>query len=192
MAIDLPIETASQIDVLQRQLDSMGLPVSWEPAGKIHLTLVFLGRLPDEEASRVNQVVRSVVGSYMPFSIQPAVLETMYHRHEPSVIYLLIANKDGELFALQRDLAKSLDQITPQPSRKYLPHVTIGKVRKSDPTYVKQVLDKLEQVEAPPLVEFEVTKIHLYESFLSKSGSSFTRLQSFSLGNNRSALADVS
>ncbi len=128
------------------------------------------------------RIVGRITSSCLSFFLQPVTLETLYQRHEPSLVYLLVADRDGELVSLQKKLSAALDEITPQPRRKFLPHLTIGRVRKSDPTFVKRSLDKLSQVEVEPISQFEVDRVHIYESFLSKSGSSHQRLAGFNLG----------
>lgn len=185
VAISIPADVGNQIDLLQRRLDQLRLPVRWEPSHQVHLTLAWLGRLADADVGQVKQMINQVAGSGEPGRLQPVDLGTLYHRHEPAVIYLLLADQDGQVGRLQAELAEVLGQVTPQPRRKFLPHVTIGRVKKSDPTTVKQSLDKLSQVVFTPWPEFAVDQIHLYESFLSKSGSSYARLASFSLGNRR-------
>jgi len=183
MAIDLPTAVSTQVEKLQLELDKLRLPIKWEKSSKLHLTLAFLGKLDDSDIGQVRRIGREVTRSYAPFRLQPAVLDTLYQRHEPSLVYLLIANKDGDLDVLQKELAKSLSGVTPQPQRKFLAHVTIGRVLKSDPTHVKQSLDKLSDVEIDPLPEFDVWEIGLYESFVTQAGGSFQRVDRFILGN---------
>ena len=185
VAVDLPGEVKSQIEKLQLTLDKLRLPVKWELPQKVHLTLSFLGRLADEDVNQARRIVANTARIFSPHTLQLVAIGTLYQRHEPSLIYLLVADRSGELTDLQAELARRVDEITPQPQHKFWAHVTIGRVLKSDPTVVKHSLDKLEEVDIDPLVEFEVDKICLYESFLTKAGSSYQRLGSFNLGNKR-------
>lgn len=183
VAIDLPDAVKSEVEKLQLTLDKLRLPVKWELPQKIHLTLSFLGRLADEEASLMRRIIANTAGVFRPHLLQPVALDTLYQRHEPSPVYLLVADREGELTSLQKELTRKFDEITPQPRHKFMPHIVIGRILKSDPTLVKQSMDKLSDVEIEPLPEFEVSQISLYESHLSKAGSSYQRLGSFNLGN---------
>jgi len=185
VAVDLPEEVRSEVEKLQLSLDKLHLPVKWELPQKVHLTLSFLGRLTDEGVGQARAVVADTAQMFSAHPLRPITLGTLYQRHEPSLIYLFVTDRTGELAALQKELSGRLDKITPQPHHKFWAHVTIGRILKSGPTVVKQSLDKLEEVDIDPLPEFEVDKICVYESFLSKAGSSYQRLGSFNLGNKR-------
>lgn len=182
-AVDLPDAVKSEVEKLQLTLDKLRLPVKWELPQKIHLTLSFLGRLADEEVNLMRRIIANTTGTFRPHLLQPVALDTLYQRHEPPLVYLLVADREGELTSLQKELTRKFDEITPQPRRKFMPHIVIGRILKSDPTLVKQSMDKLSDVEIEPLPEFEVSQISLYESHLSKAGSNYQKLGSFNLGN---------
>lgn len=182
IAINLPAVITSEVEKLQLKLDKSRYPVVWEKPSKAHLTLNFMGRLLDEEISKVRQVAKSILVGYRPFELRLGLLGTLYIRHEPSVVYLTAMEKEGILMEMQKSLASQLDAITPQPGRKFLPHVTIGRVQKADPTFVKQTLDQLTEEDIDPLTPFLVEKVDIMESFLSKAGSSYQHLGSLQLG----------
>jgi len=192
IAINLPAEVIAEIDKLQLKLDKLRLPIAWELPHKTHLTLNFMGKLEDQDIDKVRRALKQVVTNYPSLQLQPFMFDTLYIRHEPSLIYLLVKDEEGRLGELQKELTTQLDSITPQPGQKFLPHITIGRVKKSDPTFVKQTLDKISAVEIDPLSVFTVEKIDVMESFVSQVGSSFQRLGSISLGKRDEALAEVS
>lgn len=183
-AIDLPDQVASRVVRLQTELDKLGVPIVWEKPKQLHLTLVFMGRLPDEDAARVRGMLVNTARAFRSHTLRIGDLDTLYNRHELSILFLQIIDLEGELVSLQKELARRVDEVTPQPRQKFMPHITIGRIRKSDPTQVKHQLDKLADVEIDSLGEFTVDKVHLYESFLSKSGASYIKLASFNLGNS--------
>lgn len=184
-AINLPLDVSQKIEKLQLQLDQSHLPISWERTARMHLTLVFMGRLADEDMKRARGMVANVATQFRPHTLKLLGIETLFQRHEPSIVYVPVVDEEGELTLLQQELTRRVDEITPQPRRKFFPHITIGWIKKSDPTSVKQSLDRVNELDINFEVEFMVDKIHLYESFLSRSGSSYSRLESFNLGNSR-------
>ncbi len=192
MAINLPVEVTMEIGQLQLRIDKLKLPINWDLPHKIHMTLNFMGHLEDADIVKVRQIVKQVATGYNPFTLRPVAVDALYIRHEQSVVYLLAQDMDERLGDLQKELTVNLDKLTPQPRQKFLPHITIGRIRKADPTFVKQTIDKLSQVEIDPLSQFAVEKIDVMESLVSKAGSSYQKLGSFTLGNKETVLTEVS
>lgn len=175
IAVDLPETTKQEIVVLQHKLESLKLPIDWEPKEKLHLTLNFLGRLEDEEFSPVQSALSKAAQSFRNFELQPAFLETLYQRHDQSLIYLGIGGGVDELNQVYKQFASILNSLKNPQAQRYLPHITIGRMQKVDPTSVKAYLDKIEGCEFSPLSSFVVDHFTYYESFVSRLGSTYQR-----------------
>lgn len=181
LAIDLPPVQSQLVFQLQQQLDKLGMPISWEPEEKLHMTLNFVGRLDNEQTVSLQRSVLSWVNSIPQFNLKLTFLESMYNRHEPSIIYLAPTGGIEQLKNLQTAITTNLTNLSiPQPIR-FLPHVTIGKLKRTDPTLTKKFLDQISDQPAPQIPEFTVEAVVLYESFLSRSGSHYQRLRHYSL-----------
>ena len=170
IAIDLPEATLGEIVAIQPQLDKLKLPIVWEKHP--HLTLNFLG-LADPKA------IVPLIPAFRSFILQPLYLDTLYSRHEPTILYLSLA-KSQELIDLQESLSLGLSQITPQP-RRYLPHTTLGHLKRTDPVSTKRYMDILSGFESPQFSPFMVSKIVLYQSLISQAGTTYQKLASFVL-----------
>ncbi|TSC88192.1 MAG: 2'-5' RNA ligase [Microgenomates group bacterium Gr01-1014_16] len=175
VAIDVP---SAEILALQLRLDQLRLPVIWEKPEKIHLTLNFLGRIPDDQFSQINGIIRNIAKKFPPQHLELHFLETLYRRHESTLVYLSASSPD--LKSLQHSLSLSLSPISPQPIR-FLPHITIGQLKRTDPTTTKRVIDQISNFDYTPLPSFAVDHITLYESFLSSKGSTYQKQATFSL-----------
>lgn len=170
IAIDLPEATLGEIAALQPQLDKLKLPIVW---GKHpHLTLNFLG-LADPKA------IVPLIPDFHPFILQPLYLDTLYSRHDPTILYLSLAKSD-DLIELQASISSSINSITPQP-RKFLPHITLGHLKRTDPVSTKRYMDILSGLESPQFSSFTVDKIALYQSLISQAGTTYQKLASFVL-----------
>lgn len=181
VAIPLPPELRQEVTVLQSTLVKLNLPVTWEESGKLHLTLNFLGEIDNTQLGQVNKIIASAVSGFAPFVLQSAFLETLYKRHEPSIIYLGLSGDVDVLKEMQLTLAKDLEKLDlPQPER-FLPHITIGRLKRTDPPTTKSFLDEISGFEFSSLSSFEVTEIILYRSLLSKVGSHYAQLHQFVL-----------
>jgi len=155
------------------------LPIIWEKPEKIHLTLNFLGRVSSDQLGGVSGAIKSATRSYNNLTISLPFLETLYQRHDQTLLYL--AAMSPGLVPLQKSLCDGLDSIKfPQP-RRFLPHVTIGKLKRTDPTTTKSVIDAISNFDYTPLPSFEVDHLTLYESHLSSKGSTYQKVSNFRL-----------
>jgi 2'-5' RNA ligase len=111
----------------------------------------------------------------------PALMDSMYKKHDSSYIYLGLAGDTPSLKDIYKSLSSSLSQISiPQPV-KFFPHITIARYIKADPVTIKSAMDTVSDFEFTPLSEFTVGHLSLYESLLSQKGSHFRRLGEFLL-----------
>ncbi|OGC92190.1 2'-5' RNA ligase [Candidatus Amesbacteria bacterium RIFCSPHIGHO2_02_FULL_47_9] len=178
----LAIDTLfSEIVSLQSNLNGLRLPVIWEKPEKLHLTLNFLGRTPDDQLSQITTLTSQVAKSFSPFTLQPYFLETLYHRHGSSLIYLGLTGDIEELKKLQNSLSQSLSRLSLPSQDRFLPHITIGKFKKDDPIQTKKFLSLVSDYDFTPLSPFTVDRLTLYESLLSRSGSHYQKLAGFAL-----------
>ena len=176
LAIDVP---SSPIIELQSRLEKLGLPISWEKPEKLHLTLNFIGRVSSDQLGGVSRVIKSAIYQFNKLTVSLPFLETLYQRHDQTLLYLAASSPD--LVPLQKAVCAGLDSIKfPQP-RRFLPHVTIGKLKRTDPTTTKHVIDIISDFDYQPVSSFEVDHLTLYESLLSSKGSTYQKIANFRL-----------
>lgn len=130
------------------------------------------------------EIVRSVTEismSHRSFSLRPVFLDTLYKKHDTSLVYLAVGGDVDALQELQSSLARSLTDLKISQPDKFRPHIVIGKLKKMDPVMTKDVLQKIQDVDIDPLPEFTVNHICLYESFLTREGSHYRRIGRYML-----------
>ncbi|OGD06415.1 2'-5' RNA ligase [Candidatus Amesbacteria bacterium RIFOXYB1_FULL_47_13] len=188
IAITPPQVILDSLGEFQLQLQSLNLPVDWEPREKLHITLNFLGRVADDDFTPVIRNLAAFARSRTGLSLTPMFLETLYQRHDNSLIYIGFSGDLKQLRQMQKSLSLSLSQLSfPQP-RRFLPHLTIGRLKRTDPTTTKKYMDLIRPREFIPLPAFTVDSLALYQSFLSRAGSHYQRLRTFTLGDSPSTL----
>lgn len=181
VAISLPDSVRDQVVAYQNQLRDLGYSVDWEDPAKLHLTLNFLGRVPDDQLPAIRQVVRVGSAAASPFTLGLLYVATLYRRHDRSVVYLSVGQDLSSLKRLQKELSRRYDRLGyPQP-RRFSPHLTLGYLPKSDPPTVKKTMDRISQAPDPVIDSFLVDKVSLYESFLSRAGSRYQKIGRFVL-----------
>jgi 2'-5' RNA ligase len=166
-----------EIISLQQNLEKLNLPLVFEPAEKLHLTLNFIGKSDKSDVGKIGDMLTRVVAGFSPFNLTPAYLETLYQKHGSSLVYLGFSGDTQTLKSLQMELREQLtDMHIPQPGR-FLPHITIGRFKKADPSMTKSFMDQIPTSDFSPLPAFTVDNVSLYDSLLSREGSHYRRLR---------------
>lgn len=178
IAISLPtdVKMALQrtVDMLQEQIPNN--VVRWVKPDNIHLTLRFLG---DTAVSKIPQLVTELDkldGVRQSFTLQLNQLGCFPNKKQPRVLWVGLQGEMRQLVALKQTVDHILQKIDfPLETRRYNPHLTIGRVKDSA---------KLGRIKwggdvAPQL--FSVTAVTLFQSELTPNGAIYTNLHTVQL-----------
>jgi 2'-5' RNA ligase len=135
-------------------------------ADHLHLTLVFLGRRPEEEIPRVAAVAFAAVEGARAVMLEPVAVTGVPPR-APRLFALDLADPGGHATALQAAVAGALENgglHTPE-KRPWWPHVTLARVRRGARAGPLEV--------APPEAPISAVAVTLYRSVLSPSGARY-------------------
>lgn len=180
-AIQLPPAASLEVIAWQKKLDKLELPVVWEDPEKMHMTLNFLGnKVESEQLTPVRRTGFNAAAGTPKFEMQLNFLETLYQRHQETLIYLAPV-KEPVLLDLQNRLCIGLNEIELDQPRKFLPHIMIGWLKRTDPVTTKECIQKISNFEFKPLKPFTVENITLYESYVSSKGSHYQKIGEFML-----------
>lgn len=180
-AISCPEEVKTQVAALQKELDSLRLPVVWEELDKLHLTLNFLGNKVDSsQLTDIRRAAFNVAAQTPKFELCLGFLETLYLRHDETLIYLA-PKKEPLLLDLQNRMCIELNKLELDQPRKFLAHMVVGKLKRTDPVTTKNCINKISDYDYKPVPGFIVEDIKLYESFVSAKGSHYTKIGEFVL-----------
>jgi 2'-5' RNA ligase len=181
IAINLPENIKKKLEDFQSKWPE--LPVRWTKPENLHITLVFLGYLTDEELLEVCKITKEVASRNQSFFIE---LKKIYYgppKKPPRMIWVE-GEKSLELGKLQKDLENSfltspIKGIKEPEIRPYTLHITLGRIRQWE-------FRRLEPEERPEIDEeislsFKVNSIEVMESQLKRGGTGYAALESFSL-----------
>lgn len=182
IAINLPEDVKKELMNFQSKWPE--LPVRWIKPENLHITLVFLGYVSDEELPKILKIVNEVAERHSPFPINLTKICYGPPKKIPPRLVWIEGEKSEELGKLQQDLEEllfsdSVKSLRTPETRIYVPHITLGRIRVWE-------FRQIEPEERPMLNEnislnFEVNSIELMESRLSKGGAEYTTLKSFEL-----------
>ena len=153
--------------------------VSWVPPGNVHITLKFLGEVPDNELSGVNEAVKNALSGYPPFEVQLGGFGAFPNFRRPRVFWVGITGGVEPL----RELARSIEnQLVPlgfeREKRKFSAHITLGRIRRpGNYDELRQAAESTEYNSQP----FTVPSVEVMKSVLSPKGAQYSVFESFSL-----------
>ena len=182
IAINLPEDTKKKL--LDYQSKWLELPCRWTKKENLHITLMFLGYLSDEELLGVLKITKEVALRHQSFSISLKKILYGPPKKMPPRMVWTEGEKSEEFAALRDDLEKSLttsEQVHFSPEeRAFSPHITLGRIK----AWEFRQIDPEERpiVDEEINLSFEVNSIEVMESELKRGGPEYTILESALLG----------
>ena len=168
VALDLP-ERAREALAAWRAgaLDDPGLRLV--PPEALHVTLAFLGHLPEDEIARIVSLIE-------PPALEPPVLTALGVKpvppRRPRLFALDLADDGDRATAVQASVAGALARagLYEPEQRPFWPHVTLARVRKGARVRVADA-------PPPPAEPWRVPALTLYRSRLSRAGAHYEALR---------------
>jgi len=176
IAIDLDQAARTAIAVEQARLKkAIGdrSSLRWVHDEQMHLTLVFLGEVPENRAPRLIDTIERPIDQ-PPFEASFEGIGTFPLRGAPRVLWIGVAAGAQEMIAVQRELAGRVRQLEiAVEDRPFHPHLTLARWRESGAADRTRVGDA---ARATTIARIRVGHATLYRSRLSPSGSTYTPL----------------
>jgi RNA 2',3'-cyclic 3'-phosphodiesterase len=179
VAVGLPEPVRTLLQTLQERLGRGALPVRWVPPENVHLTLKFLGEIPEADVSRVSDVLAAAARGSGPISLTARGLGVFPAPRRPKVIWVGVGGNTGTLADLQRRLDTGLVSAgIPAERRAFHAHLTLGRVKgRLDGSRLGRSMDRLCNFDPVP---FCADRVVLFQSILKPSGAEYSEL--FSTG----------
>ena len=172
---------------LRGRLAEAGLEraVGWVRPESLHLTLFFLGRMPDRECQRLQDLLADrFTGLSVPDTvIQPPRFFPKPTR--PRGLWCPVSESGDCLQQLHDALLPAVDEVgLPLDAKPFRPHITLGRVRKrfQRSRELKELqLMPTEVPFQPPQQRAELRQVHLYRTDATSQGNLYRRLNTWAL-----------
>ena len=174
MAVEIPEHVRKVIRDLIDIESKKELPIRWVAYENLHITLKFLGEIDDEMRARMAPVIIEVCKKHGPFNVQLAGLGCFPSPRNPRVVWVGVKQGGEELCPIAAELEKEFARFGFKEERRFHPHLTIGRVKKS--CKVDDILAKKVCTEA-----FSVDAVVLFKSTLRPDGPIYEKLESYLL-----------
>jgi len=182
IALDLSDSLRAALLAAQSRLQAaqFGVKVSWTKIENLHLTLQFLGRIPESQAERIGAALGDVARRNAPLDVTVAGAGAFPDALRPRVLWLGCDDANGKLKALANDVRQAMTGLGFRPDEhEFTAHLTLGRVKVPRPdAALTQALDSIKKDAFGTL---HVAAIHLYKSQLHPDGSVYTKLSSHAL-----------
>jgi 2'-5' RNA ligase len=184
IAVEIAPSVSARAGELIDKLRVAGAQVNWTKTQHMHLTLKFLGDVPDTDTPDICRVVAQVARKFEPFEITCRGVGAFPTSQHPRTLWIGIEDGAEALCELQAAIESALkDQLGfPREPRRFQPHLTIGRVKHEPPAArgeLTHLLEKHAQFDADLSVIDEVV---VFASFLSRSGATHDALGRAELG----------
>jgi len=169
---DLQKELAGRVDL--RKGD-----VKWVELEGMHLTLKFLGEVPDNQIIEVCNIVKDVADRHPAFEFAVKKVGSFGGR-SARVLWVGAGLESPELLQLQQDLEEELDEAGwPKEGRQFSGHLTLCRIRNSKAG--EKLAQAAQQYEDFDLGTVRADSITVYESQLRPEGPIYTPLGNYKL-----------
>lgn len=159
---------------------------SWNRDGKFHLTLKFIGEIPQARVERVSFAADHAARNLSPFALVVEGAGVFPKSGTPKVLWLGISDPSGNLTELQALLEQQCAQAGfAKEERSFHPHLTLARLRKP---HGARTLAAAHKEMAFAAVEVQVTELLVIRSELSSQGSRYTIITRHPLGAHASSV----
>ncbi len=179
IAVDVPKEIKMELDKLIASLKSYGPEVRWVRAANLHVTLRFLGDIPQESVPMLAKEIEKNIAGFGQFDISLSGLGGFPNLKRPRVIWVGTGVGEDKIVKLAELVEKScIDAGFGKSDKQFSSHLTIGRIK--FPHGLESVVSKIETMkfETAP---FKITEVVIFKSDLLPSGPKYTRLESIAL-----------
>ena len=175
IAIDLTSDVRAAIARAQTRVRTAAAhaDVRWVDPAQFHLTLKFLGAVPDGRVAAVSAAVEAAVADTSPVGLVAAGLGGFPSLKSARVLWAGIAAGVPALAELAAAIDRALTPLGfPPEGRPFQGHLTIARVR--SPRAGRALAAAVEAAGAPAFGSWTASEVVLYESRLKPTGALYT------------------
>ena len=179
IAIELPDNIKKEIEQLQAPLKRTEAFVSWVKPSNIHVTLKFLGEVPEEKINEVFSATQKALEETGKFSMSLKGTGTFPNLKRPRVIWIGAGSGEEELSLMAKRIEEEMAKIGfPREKRKFSAHFTIGRVK--SPKNLEKLMGLVESSDFQT-EKIEVGEVVVMKSQLHPAGAIYTPLKKIPL-----------
>ncbi len=181
LALDLDTPIRRAIAAAAEELPADGAKVRWVEPHNLHLTMKFLGDVPDADVVSMCRAVEAAAGGLDPLMFDVAGLACTPERGPVKMIWAEVLDPCGKLAEAFYELEAAMEVLGFDVERRaFKPHITVGRVRYCpNPAAMRQATARLGDEEFGTQ---DADEIVVYSSELTKEGPVYAAMAHCRLG----------
>lgn len=182
IAVDLSSSVRSSVGKLVRSLQNEIDGTKWVEPQNLHVTLKFLGDTQLNDLPRLIEAMQRAAATVKAFDLDFIGCGAFPNLADPKTIWIGCEQGAEELTRLAAAVEDELFKLGyPKENRRFSPHLTIGRVKKTSRNNGEFLTDFFEQKAAAPFGSCDVDEIILYSSELTRRGPIYDVLATVTL-----------
>jgi 2'-5' RNA ligase len=180
IAINPTTAVRSRVNAATRPLREAGFPIRWVADENVHLTLKFLGEVPEERLDDLYRAVDGAAGGVSTFDMNLKGFGVFPSPRRPSVVWVGV-DLDPPLAELQSRTEDALAELGyAREDRRFHPHLTLGRSKKkARPPEFEGLAEAIERLEYGDT--FRTASVDVMRSVLMPTGAVYDIIHSAKL-----------
>ena len=173
VAVDTSPAVQRRAVQLQAKLRESQVQATWTDAENMHVTLQFLGDVPDTLIPEVCKRVASAAAPFTPFLVDFSQVGAFPALDRPRTVWIGVGQGAQELVDLQLAIQESLVEMRfPRERRTFKPHLTLARVREGGrrPSRLAELMAHYRDFRAESC---EVAEALIFASYLDRTGANY-------------------
>ncbi|MBW2094155.1 MAG: RNA 2',3'-cyclic phosphodiesterase [Deltaproteobacteria bacterium] len=185
LAFDLPEGMRDAVSRVSSELKPLLPRARWVRAENMHLTVVFLGQIPESSIEEIRGVAKSVCDRYGAFDIALKGIGVFSGIHNPRVLWMGLQADLERMSHFRNALQRKLRPFGVQEEKRpFRPHLTLCRFKKGvrGGATLAKILDAYKDFSGP---FYTLQELFLLKSDLTPRGSIYTELAGWPLSGAR-------
>ncbi|EFK05839.1 2'-5' RNA ligase [delta proteobacterium NaphS2] len=181
LAFELPPDIKQVVLTVYSAEKKLPLDLRWIKPDNVHLTVVFMGNIPEDKIEAVGDTARKVCAGFSPFDVTPGPVGFFGSRRHPRVLWMGLNGEVRSMGYFRDALQKKLKPFGIKRERRpYKPHLTLGRFRKNAHPWphLDYMMAKYRDMDGPTCV---LKNLALFKSDLKPGGAIYTKLDAWPL-----------
>lgn len=160
--------------------------IRWVKSGNIHITLVFLGDLLEEDLGTLARSIGFEASQFKPFVISFSKMGVFPNSRNPRVLWAGLKVPDPFIEFQCKIQSLSSNFGIHKEDKPFFPHVTLGRIGRNKLSYnLDNLTTMIRSIDISNINPIKVTNVRIFKSDLRPEGPSYTPIHTIPIGNTQ-------